>query len=136
MQRGALDEVLPTCADLGMAFIPYYPLASGMLTGKYRRGQPLPSSTRLTEQVDDAARERLFSDRTFTRLEALEGWAGDHGHTLLELAFAWLLAQPTVATVIAGAAKPGQAAANAAAGQWRLTTEQAAEVTRVVAEAV
>jgi aryl-alcohol dehydrogenase-like predicted oxidoreductase len=135
IQRGAVTELLPTTERLGMAFIPYYPLASGMLTGKYRRGQPMPSGTRLAEQVTDEARERLFSERTFARLEALEAFAAERGHTLLELAFGWLLAQPTVATVIAGAAKPGQAAANAAAGGWRLTPDEAAAATDAVANA-
>jgi aryl-alcohol dehydrogenase-like predicted oxidoreductase len=135
-QRGAVEQVLPTGERLGMAFIPYYPLASGMLTGKYRRGETPTGGTRLTDQVADDARQRLFSDRTFDRLEALEAYAADHGHTLLELAFAWLLAQPGVATVIAGAAHPGQAASNAAAGTWRLTPDQAADVTQVVIDAV
>jgi aryl-alcohol dehydrogenase-like predicted oxidoreductase len=134
-QRGAIDEVLPTCEDLGMAFVPYYPLASGMLTGKYRRGVEPPAGTRLTEQVPDAMRERLLSDRAFARVEALERFAGSHGHTLLELAFGWLLAQPTVATVIAGAAKPGQVTANAEAGTWRLTREEADAATAAVARA-
>ena len=73
-QRGALDDVLPVCQEFEMAFIPYYPLASGMLTGKYRRGMALPSDTRLTDglMITAEARERLFSDRTFARLEALE----------------------------------------------------------------
>ncbi len=135
-QRGALDDVIPVGQELGVAFIPYYPLASGMLTGKYRRGQQLPEGTRLTAQVGDDARQRLFSDRTFARLEALEAFARDRGHTLLDLAFGWLLGQPTVATVIAGAAKPGQAAANAAAGGWRLTPAEVADATQTIARAV
>jgi aryl-alcohol dehydrogenase-like predicted oxidoreductase len=106
-----------------------------MSTGKYRRGDLPAGGTRLTDQLGDDARQRLLSDRTFDRLEALEAYAAARGRTLLELAFAWLLAQPTVATVIAGAAKPGQASANAAGGGWRLTDDEAAEVTRVVVEA-
>ena len=116
-----------------MAFIPYYPLASGMLTGKYRR-DARPSGTRLADQVPPEAQARLFSEKTFARLDALEAFARERDHTLLELAVAWLLAQPTVATVIAGAAKPGQAAANAAAAQWRLTPEDAALATDAVAK--
>jgi aryl-alcohol dehydrogenase-like predicted oxidoreductase len=134
-QRQALGDLLPACEQLGLGFIPYYPLASGVLTGKYRRNQPLPSGTRITDQVDEEARSRLLSDRTFSRVEALDAYARDHGHTLLELAFGWLLAQPAVATVIAGAAKPGQPSANAGAGGWRLSAEQAAEITAVVAGA-
>jgi len=126
-QRGALDDVIPVAQELGMAFIPYYPLASGMLTGKYRRGMELPTDTRLTDgfMVTGEARAKLFSERTFARLEALETFAAERGHTLLELAIGWLLAQPTVATVIAGAAKPGQASSNAAASTWRLSAEEA-----------
>ena len=134
-QRGALDDVLPACERLGVAFIPYYPLASGMLTGKYRRGEPIPDNTRLSEQVTEDARARLFSDRTFARLEALEAFAQARGHTLLELAFAWLLAQPSVATVIAGAAKPGQAAANAGAAGWHLTPDDAAAAVQAIVDA-
>jgi aryl-alcohol dehydrogenase-like predicted oxidoreductase len=133
-KRSALDDEVPACQELGMTFIPYYPLASGMLTGKYRRGET-PTGTRLTEQVTDEARQRLFNDKTFARLDALEAFARERGHTLLELAFAWLLAQPTVATVIAGAAKPGQAASNAAASLWRLTPEEAALATEAVVSA-
>jgi aryl-alcohol dehydrogenase-like predicted oxidoreductase len=133
-QRGAIDDVLPVCEELGMAFIPYYPLASGMLTGKYRRGMDLPSDTRLTDgrMVTADARERLFSDKTFARLEALEAFAEDRGHSLLELAFGWLLAQPSVATVIAGAAKPGQASSNAQAAGWPLSLDEANQATKAV----
>jgi aryl-alcohol dehydrogenase-like predicted oxidoreductase len=134
-QRGALDDVVPASSELGMAFVPYYPLASGMLTGKYRRDAPMPTGTRLVDQVSDEAKQRLLSDRTFARVEALSAYAEARGHTLLELAFAWLLAQPAVATVIAGAAKPGQAAANANAAGWRMTADQAREVTQVVLDA-
>ena len=136
IQRATLDDVMPACDRLGMAFIPYYPLASGMLTGKYRRGQPLPSSTRLTEQVPPEAQERIFSDRGFARLEALEAFAAARGHSLLELAFAWLLGYPRVATVIAGAAKPGQAAVNAGAADWQLSPDEVQEATRAVQAAV
>ena len=136
-QRGALEDALPACQELGMAFIPYYPLASGMLTGKYRRGMDLPSDTRLTDglMVTAEARDRLFSDRTFARLEALDKFATDRGRTLLELAIGWLLAHPSVATVIAGAAKPGQAASNAAAADWRLSLDEANQATQALSAA-
>jgi aryl-alcohol dehydrogenase-like predicted oxidoreductase len=126
--------VMPACDELKVAFVPYYPLASGVLTGKYRRSDPEPAGARLTEQVDDATRERILSDRAFTRLEALERYAKDHGRSLLELAFAWLLGQPSVATVIAGASRPGQPAANARAAGWRLSPDEVGEITRLVAE--
>jgi aryl-alcohol dehydrogenase-like predicted oxidoreductase len=133
-QRAALDDLLPTCERLDISFIPYYPLASGMLTGKYRKGMTLPSDTRLTDglMIGPEARERIFSDRAFARLEALETLASSSGHSILELAISWLLAQPTVATVIAGAAKPGQASANARAAGWRLTPEEAGRATQAV----
>jgi aryl-alcohol dehydrogenase-like predicted oxidoreductase len=136
LQRATLEEVMPTCDRLGLALIPYYPLASGMLTGKYRRGEPLPRGTRLSEQLDGQARDRIFSDRAFHRIEALETFARDRHHTLLELAIAWLLGLPAVATVIAGAARPGQAATNASAGSWRLTPDDMTDVIRAVQEAV
>lgn len=132
LQRRAADDVLPVCDELGVAFIPYYPLASGVLTGKYRRAEPAPAGARLTEQVDDETRGRILSDRAFVRIEALEQYARDHGRTLLELALGWLLGHASVATVIAGATRPEQAAANAAAASWRLTAEQVAEVTSLV----
>jgi aryl-alcohol dehydrogenase-like predicted oxidoreductase len=135
LQRASLEELMPTCERLGMVFIPYYPLASGLLTGKYHRNDPPPAGTRLTEQVSDEVRSKLLSDRTFDRLEALEGWATARGHTLLELAFAWLLGHPAVSSVIAGAAKPGQATANAQAAGWALSPDEVAEVTEVVRKA-
>jgi aryl-alcohol dehydrogenase-like predicted oxidoreductase len=135
IQRAGLDDVMPACERLGMAFIPYYPLASGMLTGKYRRRDRPSSGTRLTDQLPADAQARLFSDRTFDRLEALEAFASAHGHSLLELAFAWLLGHPSVATVIAGAAKVGQTSANARAAGWRLEPEQLGQITGLVQRA-
>jgi aryl-alcohol dehydrogenase-like predicted oxidoreductase len=114
--------VLDACARNGMGFIPYFPLASGVLTGKYRRNVAPPEGTRLAgmpaDRLDDA-----LSDKVFDRVEALGGFARDHGHTLLELAIAWLLARPTVTSVIAGATKPEQARANAAAAAWTLSDD-------------
>jgi aryl-alcohol dehydrogenase-like predicted oxidoreductase len=135
IQRGALDDVMPVCERHDIAFIPYYPLASGMLTGKYRRGEEAPPGTRIREQLSDDERARILSDRTFARLDALTSFAEARGHTLLELAFGWLLGHPAVATVIAGAAKPGQVTANAQAAAWVLTPEEVAEATRVVQDA-
>ena len=103
--------VLDACARDGLVFIPYFPLASGVLTGKYHRHEAPPAGTRLAGMPAERASDAL-SDKVFDRVEALDAFARDHGHTLLELAFAWLLARPTVASVIAGATKPEQAAAN------------------------
>jgi len=119
--------VLDACARNGLVFIPYFPLASGVLTGKYRRNEAPPEGTRLAgmpaERLDDA-----LSEKVFDRVEALDAFATEHGHTLLELAIAWLLARPTVASVIAGATKPEQARANAAAAAWALTDADLREI--------
>jgi aryl-alcohol dehydrogenase-like predicted oxidoreductase len=110
---------------LGLAYLPYFPLASGRLTGKYRRGEPVPDGSRLagwSEQV----RAELLSDATFDRIDALTRFAHERGHTLLELAFAWLLAQRPVASVIAGATTAEQIRANVGASAWRLGGQELA----------
>ena len=120
LHREDEGTVLPACARLGLAYIPYFPLASGLLTGKYRKGRPVPEGTRLSgKPVDDAKLETV---------EKLVAWAGDHDRTILDLAFAYLLAHAPVASVIAGATKPEQVAANAAAADWTLTEDERAEV--------
>jgi len=113
LHREAEDALLPTCAGLGLGVLPYFPLASGLLTGKYKRGRPRPEGTRLTDRDD------VFDDATFDRLEALEAFAEERGVSLLDVAIGGLLAQPAVASVIAGATKPEQVRANAAAGEWQ-----------------
>ncbi len=127
LERNVAHEVLPACERFGLGFLPFFPLASGLLTGKYKRGAPPPEGTRLAAMGARAA--RALNDRNFDRVEALEAWARERGHTILELAFAWLLGQPVVSSVIAGATSPEQVAANAATAQWRLTPEEVAEVT-------
>ena len=112
LHRDAERELLPTCERLGIGVLPYFPLASGLLTGKYRRGQPRPEGTRL------ATRDEVFTDETFDRLEALEAFAEQRGVSLLSVAIGGLLGQPAIASVIAGATKPEQVRANAAAGEW------------------
>ena len=114
LERSVEEELLPVCERLGIGVLPYFPLASGLLTGKYRRGEPAPAGTRL------ALRPERLTDEVFDQIEALEAFAKERGHTLLELAFAGLLAQPAVSSVIAGATKPEQVRANAAAGAWEL----------------
>jgi aryl-alcohol dehydrogenase-like predicted oxidoreductase len=123
------EGVLAECERLGVAFIPYFPLASGLLTGKYRRGRPAPEGTRLTEGRYSSE----LSDPKLAKVEALIDFAEARGHTLLELAFCWLLAHGPVASVIAGATRPEQVKANAAAAGWRLTADELAEVDRVLA---
>ena len=112
LAREAERELLPTCARLGLGFIPYFPLANGLLTGKYRRGRPTPEGTRL--------QGREISDDEYDRLEALEAFAGERGLSLLEVAIGALAAQSPVASVIAGATKPEQVRANASA-DWEPT---------------
>ena len=132
LHRRPEDDVLAECERTGTAFIPYFPLARGLLTGKYRRGEAPPAGTRLAG-VDVDQYGRLASDDNLRAVEALEAMARRHGRNVVELAIAWLAARPTVASVIAGATSPGQVAANAAAADWRLTEDDVAEVDTVVA---
>ena len=126
LNRGDEAEVIRLCQQLDIAYLPYFPLASGLLTGKYRRGEEPPEGTRLQRWGGRAS--GALSDENFDKVEALTAWAEKQGHGILDLAFAWLIAQPAVASVIAGATKPGQVKANAAAGEWSLSAEDLAEV--------
>jgi aryl-alcohol dehydrogenase-like predicted oxidoreductase len=120
LRREAEEELLSTCERLGIGVLPYFPLASGLLTGKYRRGEAHPEGTRL------AGRNEVFTNETFDRLEALEEFARARGLTLLQVAIGGLLAQPAIASVIAGATKPEQVRANVEAAQWEPTPEDVA----------
>ena len=126
--------MLEACEKFDLAFVPYFPLASGVLSGKYERGAAPPEGTRLAGLPEDRQAAAL-SDAVMDRVEALSTWARDRGHTLLDLAFAWLLARPVVASVIAGATKPEQVAANAATAAWRLSAADMAEIDEVIARA-
>jgi aryl-alcohol dehydrogenase-like predicted oxidoreductase len=126
------DGVLAACERHGLALLPYFPLASGMLTGKYRAGKPAPVGSRLAGiPVERAA--RFMNDEAFAAVERLDRFAGQRNRSLLSLAFAYLLTQPTVASVISGATTPEQVAANVAAGAWRLDPGEAAEVAAIAA---
>jgi aryl-alcohol dehydrogenase-like predicted oxidoreductase len=131
LERKVEAEVIPACERFGLGMLPFFPLASGLLTGKYRRGEAPGQDTRLAAWGARGA--AALNDANFDRIEALSAYAEARDHTLLELAFAWLLARPTVASVIAGATRPDQVKANAAAGDWRLTPEEVAEVSALVA---
>jgi aryl-alcohol dehydrogenase-like predicted oxidoreductase len=120
LRREAEEELLPTCERLGIGFLPYFPLASGLLTGKYKRGQPPPEGARLSD------REDALTDDKLDRVEALERYASERGLTLLQVAIGGLLAQPAVASVIAGATKPEQVRANVEAGAWEPSAEDLA----------
>ena len=132
LRRRAETDVLPACQRNGLGFLPYFPLASGLLTGKYRRGEEPPEGTRLAK-VDADRAARALSEKNFDKLDRLAAFVEDRGRTLLELAFSWLLAQPAVSSVIAGATKPEQVAANVAAAGWQLTDDELAEVDRLTA---
>jgi aryl-alcohol dehydrogenase-like predicted oxidoreductase len=109
----------------GLAYLPYFPLGSGRLTGKYRRGEPVPEGSRLAGWSEDV-RAEMLSDAAFDRIDRLARFASDRGHTLLELALAWLLAKRPVASVIAGATSAEQVRANVEASTWRLSDEELA----------
>jgi aryl-alcohol dehydrogenase-like predicted oxidoreductase len=104
LERKVEFEVLPACEHFGLGFLPFFPLASGLLSGKYRRGEKPPEGTRLAAW--GARGQAAMSDKNFDKVEKLEAWAGERGHTLLELAFAWLLGHEVVSSVIAGATTP------------------------------
>ncbi len=119
------DGVLDACRRHGIAFVPFFPLESGLLTGKYRRAQPLPEGSRLERWGERSA--RFIDDDKLAIVERLTDHAASQGHTMLDLAFAWLVSNPTVASVIAGATSPDQVRANVAAADWRFDdTERAA----------
>jgi aryl-alcohol dehydrogenase-like predicted oxidoreductase len=120
VSRGIEQEVLPAVQATGLGLLPYFPLASGLLTGKYRPGV-VPEGTRL---ASGSAAERWLTEQNFALIERLETFASDHGHSLLDLAFAWLLSQPEVGSVIAGATRPEQVDQNVGAGEWRLTSDE------------
>ena len=130
LNRADEADVLPLCEELGIAYLPYFPLASGLLTGKYQRGQEPPEGTRLQRWGERAS--GIMTDEAFDQVDALSTWAGQHGHSVLDLAVAWLVAKAPVASVIAGATKAEQVKANVAAGEWEITPAQAAEVDALV----
>jgi aryl-alcohol dehydrogenase-like predicted oxidoreductase len=162
LETDAEKDVLPACEKLKIGFLPYFPLASGLLTGKYRRHAPMPRGTRLssgsghsdvmTERnwalvelltgkyrrnnpAPEGARlaTRPIDDATYTKIEKLEAFAKQRGHTLLDLAFAGLIAHPQMGSVIAGATKPNQIRENAASIGWELTAGDISELRKLTA---
>jgi aryl-alcohol dehydrogenase-like predicted oxidoreductase len=124
LSRDVEAEIVPAARANKVGIVPYFPLASGMLTGKYRRGADYPDGSRFDTMGFFA--DKVVSDANFDRVEALTAFAEERGHTVLELAIAWLTAQEGVASVIAGATRPEQVRANAAAAGWTLTDEDLA----------
>lgn len=129
--RKAEPELLPAMERFGLGLLPYFPLASGLLTGKYKRNAVLPEGARLTNTARLA--ERYLTERHWPQVEKLSDFCEVRGRTLLELAFSWLLAKKPVASVIAGATRPEQIAQNATAGDWALTPQEIAEVDSITA---
>ena len=127
LHREPEKSVLPACERLGLAFLPFFPLASGLLTGKLEPDKPAPADSRLSLSWTS----RFTTDRNVAIAEALKGFAAARGHTLLELAFSWLLSRPQIASVIAGATSPEQVRSNAAAVNWPVTQEELAEIDRL-----
>ena len=127
--RGVERELLPAMQKFGVAMLPYFPLASGLLTGKYARNKPAPDDTRF--QALKGLADRYLTESNWKVVECLENFCAQRRHTLLELAFTWLLARPTVASVIAGATKPEQLEQNAKAADGLLKPEELAEIDQI-----
>ena len=123
LERHIEDDVVPACADAGMGILPYYPLANGLLTGKYRRGAEWPRGTRLSAG--------FVSDSRWEAVERLERFAAARGRSLLELAVSWLACQPGILSVIAGATSAEQVERNVKAAGWALTADELAEIGRL-----
>ena len=129
LDRRIERELIPACREFGVGILPYFPLASGFLTGKYKRGAEPPKGTRLS-LVQRLAQQAL-TDENFATLERLDQFARSREHTILELAVGWLASQPQVASVISGATSPDQVAQNVKAGNWKLSPEELAVVDKL-----
>jgi aryl-alcohol dehydrogenase-like predicted oxidoreductase len=127
--RDAERDVLPVCERLGIGFVPFFPLASGLLTGKYRRGEAGPAGARLTD------REQIASDEQFDQLDALEAYADARDVSLVDVAIGALIARPVISSVIAGATRPEQVRANAAAARWEPGDDDLAELQKILGPA-
>jgi len=123
LRQQARAELVPGTLAAGLAFIPYFPLASGMLTGRYHRGEPPPPDSRFGRHLDPAQARHMI-DRDADRVASLQAWALERGHSVAELAIAWLTSQPGLGPVIGGASTAGQVRANAAAASWILTPDE------------
>ena len=128
--RDAERELIPMAQHFGLGLLPYFPLASGLLTGKYRRNAPMPADARLTKT--ERLADRYLTQANWEKTEKLADFCEARGKSMVELAFSWLLAQPAVSSVIAGATKPEQVAANVAAGGWALTADDRAEIDAIL----
>jgi aryl-alcohol dehydrogenase-like predicted oxidoreductase len=130
--RDVETEVVPASRQFGLGFVPYFPLAAGLLTGKYRSGQPFPPEARLTRNSDSPFYARLLSERNLQKVEKLSAWAQERDRSIVELALSWLAGQPGVTSVIVGATRPDQVSANVAAMGWQLTEDEYAAVDKLL----
>lgn len=128
LKRDAERDVIPACSQYQLGQLPFFPLASGLLTGKYRRGEAFAPGTRL---ATFSFAQGMATEENFAKIEALQSFAEKRGHSLLELAVSWLAATPCVSSVIAGATTPEQVRTNAAAASWKLSAEDLAEINRL-----
>jgi aryl-alcohol dehydrogenase-like predicted oxidoreductase len=129
LARDIERELIPAAKARGLGILPYFPLASGLLTGKYRRGAPLPTGSRLARSAHHA--QDFISERNWRIVGELEAFAARRGHSLIALAVSWLLRDAVVASVIAGATTPEQVEQNVAAAGWTLSAEELAEIDRI-----
>lgn len=132
LHREPEEDVIPECLRFALAFIPYFPLASGLLTGKYRLGHPAPKGSRLESRFGTEP----FTNENLELVEVLSAFAEFHEHTLLELAVSWLVSRPAVASVIAGAMSPEQVRENAEAIGWNLTEVERDEIDAILSRSV
>jgi aryl-alcohol dehydrogenase-like predicted oxidoreductase len=132
LHREPEDGVLTECEREGLAFLPFFPLKSGLLTGKYRKGEPIPQDTRVAKYE---RYRKLLTDENLEKVEALIDYAQSRGHTILDLAISWLLAHRPVASVIAGATSAEQIRANVRAASWELTPRELDEIDTLLSEA-
>jgi aryl-alcohol dehydrogenase-like predicted oxidoreductase len=130
LERGIQAELLPACQYFGIGVLPYFPLAGGFLTGKYRRGEPIPRGTRAE---NNPYVQSYLTPENFSRLEKLEAYAKERGHSVNELAHAWQLAQPQISSVISGATHPDQVTSNAAGADWLLSESEFVEINSLIA---
>ncbi|GAU81907.1 aldo/keto reductase [Bosea sp. BIWAKO-01] len=129
--RGAERELIPAARHFGMGLLPYFPLANGLLTGKYKRNQPMPDGARMTREAQRA--NEVLTEANWQKTEKLSAFCEKHGKTMVELAFSWLAAQPVVSSVIAGATRPEQIEANVKAASWTLNADELAEIDAITA---
>jgi aryl-alcohol dehydrogenase-like predicted oxidoreductase len=131
LSRGIETELVAVIERYRLALVPYFPLASGLLTGKYRKGQPMPPGTRLS---DPRLSARFLNDENYSIVEELAAFCAERGRTMLELAFGWLLSRRYVASIIAGATSPEQVRQNAGALGWQMTQDEIAAIDRITAK--